>query len=50
MLLHALREHDGDWQGYTRRQRDVLRRYTPGNPELVAEYDTLLARLIGVAT
>jgi hypothetical protein len=49
MLLRASREHDSDWQGYTRRQRDVLRRYTPGNPELVAEYDTLLARLIGVA-
>jgi hypothetical protein len=50
VLLRVLREHDVDWQGYTRRQREILRRYTPDNPALIAEYDTLLARLTGLVT
>ncbi|WP_233870163.1 DUF2827 domain-containing protein [Paraburkholderia adhaesiva] len=50
LLLYVLREHDGNWQEYARRQREILRRYTPGNPALIAGYDTLLARLIGVTT
>ncbi|AOK32113.1 hypothetical protein WS67_21750 [Burkholderia singularis] len=45
-LLRALREHDDDWEGYTARQRAILRRYTSKSPALVAEYDTLLANLI----
>lgn len=49
-LLRALTAHDQDWSGYVRRQREILRRYTPDNPALIAEYDTLLARLTGVAT
>lgn len=49
-LLRALTAHDQDWSGYARRQREILRRYTPDNPALIAEYDTLLARLTGVAT
>ncbi|MBN3817908.1 DUF2827 domain-containing protein [Paraburkholderia sp. Se-20369] len=48
-LLHALRTHDDDWAGYARRQREILLRYTSANPALVAEYDTLLAQLIGAA-
>lgn len=47
-LQLALHEHDSDWRGYMRRQREILRRYTSLNPALVAEYDTLLAQLIGV--
>jgi hypothetical protein len=46
-LLHALHTHDDDWQGYTRRQREILGRYTSANPALVGEYDALLANLIG---
>ncbi|WP_293043063.1 DUF2827 domain-containing protein [Paraburkholderia sp.] len=49
LLLRALREHDADWQEYTRRQRAILKRYTPENPALVAGYDSLLAHLIGAA-
>lgn len=45
-LLRALREHDADWQGYARRQRDMLRRYTADNPALVAGYDALFAQLL----
>ncbi|NIF69771.1 DUF2827 domain-containing protein [Burkholderia sp. Ap-962] len=46
-LLHALRAHDGEWEAYTRRQRQILLRYTSSNPSLVAEYDLLLANLLG---
>jgi hypothetical protein len=46
-LLHVLHTHDDDWQGYARRQREILGRYTSANPALVAEYDALLANLIG---
>lgn len=35
------------WQAYTLRQREILGRYTSANPALVAEYDALLANLIG---
>lgn len=46
-LLHVLHTHDDDWQGYARRQREILGRYTSANPALVADYDALLANLIG---
>ncbi len=46
-LLHALHTHDDDWQGHARRQRGILGRYTSANLALVAEYDALLANLIG---
>ncbi|HDR9587846.1 TPA: DUF2827 domain-containing protein [Burkholderia stabilis] len=46
-LLRALHTHDDDWEAYTRRQREILARYTSANPALVAEYDALLANLVG---
>lgn len=46
VLLRVLRGHDDDWQGYARRQREILRRYTAENPALVAAYDELLSQLI----
>ncbi len=48
VLTRVLHEHDDDWEGYTARQRGLLRRYTSKNPTLVAEYDVLLANLVGV--
>jgi hypothetical protein len=49
VLLRALHTHDDDWEAYTRRQREILRRYTSANPALIAEYDALLANLVGAS-
>jgi hypothetical protein len=48
VLLDALHTHDDDWERYARRQREILRRYTSSNAALVAQYDALLAQLVGV--
>jgi hypothetical protein len=46
-LLHVLAEHDGGWQEYQQRQRELIGRYRPFHPEVVARYDDLLGRLMG---
>jgi len=45
-LLEALEAHDGGWQDYLARQRQVLSRYLPGCPQVTAEYERLLAALL----
>jgi hypothetical protein len=45
-LLHVLNEHDANAAAYLQRQRTLLRRFTPENPELVRAYDDLLAALL----
>jgi hypothetical protein len=45
-LTVALKEHDEDWDGYTRRQRQYLRRFTSENSTLVSTYDALLDNLV----
>ena len=46
MLLSALENHDADWQGYAKRQRDLIGRYLSTNPDLAAAYDDLLFQLL----
>jgi hypothetical protein len=45
-LLEVLGTHDGSWQDYLARQRQVLNRYLPGSPQVTAEYERLLAALL----
>ncbi|GAC1334513.1 MAG: DUF2827 domain-containing protein [Collimonas sp.] len=45
-LLEVLTTHDGSWQDYLARQRQVLSRYLPGGVQLTAEYERLLATLL----
>jgi hypothetical protein len=45
-LLDVLGTHDGSWQDYLARQRQVLSRYLPGCPQVTAEYERLLAALL----
>lgn len=44
-LTIALNDHDGDWEGYTRRQRQSLSRFTSANQAVVSKYDALLDNL-----
>jgi hypothetical protein len=45
-LLEVLSTHDGSWQDYLTRQRQVLSRYLPGCAQVTAEYERLLAALL----
>jgi hypothetical protein len=45
-LLEVLGTHDGSWQDYLARQRQVLNRYLPGSSQVTAEYERLLAALL----
>ena len=45
-LLDVLHNHDNDWQAYTARQREVIGRYLPGNADVTAGYERLLAELM----
>ncbi|MEM4987271.1 DUF2827 domain-containing protein [Collimonas sp. H4R21] len=45
-LLEVLGTHDGGWQDYLARQRQVLNRYLPGSPQVTVEYERLLAALL----
>ncbi|AMP10085.1 hypothetical protein CAter282_2337 [Collimonas arenae] len=41
-LIDVLTSHDGIWQEYLTRQRQILGRYSPTNPQVTAEYERLL--------
>jgi hypothetical protein len=41
-MLRVLDHHDDGHEEYRRRQRELIERYLPSNPELVARYDALL--------
>jgi hypothetical protein len=41
-LLHAMQAHDTQWESYRDRQRALIGRFLPANPEVVARYDKLL--------
>lgn len=45
-LLDVLTGHDGSWQEYLVRQRQVLGRYLPSCSEVTAEYESLLRTLL----
>lgn len=45
-VLDVLRQHDGRWEAYRRRQREIIRPFLADNPELVERYDELLHELI----
>jgi hypothetical protein len=45
-LAHSIEHHDENWQAYRARQRQLIQQFTPGNPALVARYDTLLFGLM----
>ncbi|CAB3774450.1 DUF2827 domain-containing protein [Paraburkholderia humisilvae] len=42
-LLHAIRHHDNDWQGYRAKQRKAILRFLASNLGLISQYDELLA-------
>lgn len=44
-LIHTLKNHDHQWAEYTERQRNVIARYLPGNPEVTNGYERLLFEL-----
>ncbi|KHK49800.1 hypothetical protein PI87_25255 [Ralstonia sp. A12] len=44
-LAIALKDHDEDWEGYTQRQRQSLRRFTSESATVVSQYDALLDNL-----
>jgi hypothetical protein len=46
-LLQVVREHDGQWQAYRARQRELIAPYLATNPALVMRYDALLDALVG---
>lgn len=45
-LIHAIRHHDPDWEGYRARQRRAIAPYLSTNPDVVARYDALLQGLL----
>jgi hypothetical protein len=45
-LLRAIDQHDADAEGYLQRQRSVIARYRPGDPEVTRRYDSLLDELM----
>jgi hypothetical protein len=45
-LIHAVTEHDEDWEGYRMRQRTLIEPFLATNPSLIAEYDALLDGLL----
>ncbi|ANH76982.1 hypothetical protein ACS15_4715 [Ralstonia insidiosa] len=44
-LTIALQHHDEDWEGYMRRQRQSLLRFTCESPAVVSRYDALIDNL-----
>jgi hypothetical protein len=44
-LIHALNTHDDHWQEYTKRQREIIGKYLPGNADVTAGYERLLFNL-----
>ena len=47
-LIYVMEHHDADISGYTKNQRELIRRFLPDSIELVKNYDMLLQNLIKV--
>ena len=45
-LLHAMARHDEHWEAYRARQRQLIARYLPDHPSVVAQYQDLLLQLM----
>lgn len=45
-LLHAMTRHDEHWEAYRARQRQLIARYLPDHPSVVAQYQDLLLQLM----
>jgi hypothetical protein len=45
-LLHAMQAHDPGWENYRDRQRSLISRFLPNNPNVVVQYDELLRRIM----
>ena len=45
-LLEALAQHDQNALAYRARQRELIARYLPDNPQVIQQYETLLVRLM----
>ena len=45
-LLHAMQAHDEQCDSYRNRQRELIARFLPSNPEVVSRYEALLADLM----
>jgi len=41
-LLHALQDHDANWESYRDEQRRLIDRFLPSNAQVTARYDELL--------
>ncbi|WP_080420647.1 DUF2827 domain-containing protein [Burkholderia ubonensis] len=44
-LIEAIEHHNDDWQGYLKRQRELIGRFLSTNPDSIAAYDKLLLGL-----
>lgn len=45
-LLHVLKNHDADWEAYTKKQREIISAYLPDHAEVTSGYEQLLHDLM----
>jgi hypothetical protein len=45
-VLQAIAHHDDQWESYRQRQRQMIERYLPRNPDVVTDYENRLLQLM----